>query len=97
MNRKQLLILVGLVVVLGIAGLMLYQRDQTSWQGGGRQGAASKLLGELPLNDVAAVVIRSGTNELDLLRSRLAAFKAVVRAAEFGEYGQRVLARKQVE
>ena len=68
MNRKQLLILIGLVVVLGIAGLMLYQRDQTSWQGSGRQGAGAKLLGELPVNDVAAVVIKSGTNELDLVR-----------------------------
>ncbi len=68
MNRKQLLILVGLVVVLGIAGLALYQRNQTSWQGGGRQGAAAKLLGDLPINDVASIVIKGGTNELDLVR-----------------------------
>jgi hypothetical protein len=68
MNRKQLLILVGLVVVLGIAGLALYQRNQTSWQGGGRQGAAAKLLGDLPVNDVASIVIRGGTNELVLAR-----------------------------
>ena len=54
MNRKQLLILLVLVVVLGVAGLMLYQRNQTSWQGGSRQGAASKLLGDLPVNDVAS-------------------------------------------
>ena len=53
MNRKQLLILLVLVVVLGIAGLVLYQRNQTSWQGSGRQGAAPKLLGDLPVNDVA--------------------------------------------
>jgi len=68
MNRKQLLILLVLVVVLGIAGLALYQRNQTSWQGGGRQGAASKLLGDLPVNDVATIVIKGGTNELDLVR-----------------------------
>jgi hypothetical protein len=68
MNRKQLLILVGLVVVLGIAGLALYKRNQTSWQGSGRLGAASKLLGELPVNDVASIVIKGGTNELDLVR-----------------------------
>ena len=68
MNRKQLLILVVLVVVLGAAGLLLRQRNQTSWQGGGRQGAASKLLGELPVNDVAAIVIKGGTNELELVR-----------------------------
>jgi hypothetical protein len=68
MNRKQLLILVGLVVVLGIAGLALYKRDQTSWQGSGRQGAAAKLLGDLPVNDIASIVIKGGTNELDLVR-----------------------------
>ena len=46
MNRKQLIILLVLVVVLGIAGLALYQRNQTSWQGGGRQGTALKLEAE---------------------------------------------------
>ena len=68
MNRKQLIILLGLVVVLGIAGLALYKRNQTSWQGGGRQGAAAKLLGDLPVNDVASIVIKGGTNELVLAR-----------------------------
>ena len=68
MNRKQLLILLGLVVVLGIVGLALYKRNQTSWQGSGRQGAASKLLGDLPVNDIASIVIKGGTNELDLVR-----------------------------
>jgi hypothetical protein len=68
MNRKQFFILLVLVVVLGIAGLVLRQRNQTSWQGSGRQGAALKLLGDLPVNDVAAIVIKGGTNELDLVR-----------------------------
>ena len=68
MNRKQLLILVVFVAVLGAVGLMLYQRNQSSWQGGGRQGTASKLLGDLPVNDVAAIVIKGGTDELDLVR-----------------------------
>jgi hypothetical protein len=68
MNRKQLFILLVLVVVLGIAGLVLYRRNQTSWQGGGRQGAVLKLLGDLPVNDVAAIVIKGGTNQLDLVK-----------------------------
>jgi hypothetical protein len=68
MNRKQLFILIVVLVVLGIAGLTLYQRNQTSWQGSGRQGAALKLLGDLPVNDVAAIVIKGGTNELDLVK-----------------------------
>jgi hypothetical protein len=68
MNRKQFIILLVLVVMLGVAGKVLYQRNQTSWQGGGRQGAALKLMGDLPVNDVAAIVIKGGTNRLDLVR-----------------------------
>ncbi len=68
MNRKQLLILLVLVVVVGAAGLVVYQRNQSSWQGGGREGDSRKLLGELPVNDVAAILIQRGTNQLDLVR-----------------------------
>ena len=68
MNRKQLFILIVLLVLVGIAGLVRYQRNQTSWQGGGRQGAALKILGDLPVNDVAAIVIKGGTNQLDLVK-----------------------------
>src|ERR1035441_5034370 len=68
MNRKQLLILVVLVVVLGVVGLVLHQRNQTSWQGGSRRGGGAKLLGDLPVNDVTTIVIKGGTNELDLVK-----------------------------
>ena len=68
MNRKQLIVLIVLLVVLGIVGLKLYQSNQTSWQGGSRQGTPLKLLGELPVNDVAAIVIKGGTNQLDLVK-----------------------------
>src|ERR1035437_2698661 len=68
MNRKQLVILIVLLVVLGIAGLKVYKSNQTSWQGGGRQGAALKLLGDLPVDDVASIVIKGGTNQLDLVK-----------------------------
>lgn len=68
MNKKQLLILLVVVVVLGIAGLLDYRRNQASWQSGGQEAAAPKLLGNLPINDVAAIVIKGGTNELDLIR-----------------------------
>src|ERR1039458_4989329 len=68
MNRKQLVILIVLLVVLGIAGLKVYKSNQTSWQGGGRQGAALKLLGDLPVNDGASIVIKGGTNQLDLVK-----------------------------
>src|ERR1017187_6721524 len=68
MNRKQLSILIVLLVVLGIAGLSVYKHNQTSWQGSGRQGAALKLLGDLPINDVASIVIKGGTNQLELVK-----------------------------
>jgi hypothetical protein len=68
MNRKQLIILLVLVVALGVTGLVIYQRNQDSWQGGRRQSTAQKLLGDLPVNDVAAIVIKGGTNQLDLVR-----------------------------
>jgi hypothetical protein len=68
MNRKQLSILIVLLVVLGIAGLSVYKHNQTSWQGSGRQGAALKLLGDLPVNDVASIVIKGGTNQLELVK-----------------------------
>jgi hypothetical protein len=68
MNRKQLVVLLVLVVVLGIAGLVLYQRNQTAWESGSQQGAGHKLLGDLPVNDVASILIKGGTNELDLVR-----------------------------
>lgn len=68
MNRKQLFILIVLLVVLGVSGLVLYKRNQTAWQGGGRQGAALKLLGDLPVNDITAIVIKGGMNQLDLVK-----------------------------
>jgi hypothetical protein len=68
MNRKQFIILVVLVVALGITGFVLHKRNQGSWQGSGRQGAAQKLLGDLPVNDVATIVIKGGTNQLDLVK-----------------------------
>jgi hypothetical protein len=67
MNQKQLLILVVLVVALGAAGLWLYRSNQGAWQGG-TKGTAQKLLGELPVNDVVEIVIKGGTNELDLVK-----------------------------
>src|ERR1017187_3492310 len=68
MNRKQLSILIVLLVVLGIDGLSVYKRNQTSWQGSGRQGAERKLLGDLAVNDVASIIIKGGTNQLDLVK-----------------------------
>jgi hypothetical protein len=67
MNRKQLLILLVVVVVVGVFGWMRYRHSQDSWQGGGA-GVSKKLLGDLPVNDVTKIVIKGGTNELDLVK-----------------------------
>jgi hypothetical protein len=67
MNRKQLLILLVLVVVLGAAGLWLYRGKESAWKGG-TKGTGQKLLGDLPVNDVAQIVIKGGTNELHLVK-----------------------------
>ncbi len=71
MNRKQFIILLILVVVLGAAGLLHYQRNASSWSSGG-QSIGRKLLGDLPtnwVNDVAAIAIKAGTNELTLAKN----------------------------
>lgn len=67
MNRKQFFILLGLVIVIGAAGLLLYRNNASSWTGGG-DGAGRKLLPDLPLNDIAQITIQSGGNEVNLVR-----------------------------
>ena len=58
MNRNQLLILLVLVVVLGGAGIMLHNRQKSSWEGA-NPAAGKKVLGDFPINDVAHIEIKS--------------------------------------
>jgi len=67
MNRNQLVVLLILVVVLGGAGVMLHNRQKSSWQGA-NPSAGKKLLGDFPINDVAHIQIKQGTNDLDLAK-----------------------------
>jgi len=68
MNQKQLLLLVVVLAVLGGAGVMLLKKDSTSWQGGG-DGAAGKLLGDLPVGEeLSRFIIQQGTNTLTLAK-----------------------------
>ena len=67
MNRKQFIILLVLVVVVGGAGLLVRQRGQTSWQSGG-QAIGQKLLPNLAVNDIAQINIKSATGELNLAK-----------------------------
>jgi hypothetical protein len=55
------------VVVLGVAGWLQYQHTRTSWETDSK-AIGQKLLGDLPVNDVAAIFIKSATNELTLAR-----------------------------
>jgi hypothetical protein len=67
MNRKQLLILLVVVVVLGAAGWLRYQQTRSSWESSGKN-IGGKLLAGLQINDVAAILIKAGTNELNLVK-----------------------------
>ena len=68
MNLKQLGILIALVIVIGGAGLMVHQRQKTSWTGGGA-GVGKKLMGDnFPVNDVAHISVQHGTNTLNLVK-----------------------------
>lgn len=69
MNRKQLVILLGLVVVLGGAGLLLNKRQKTSWTNSNTT-VGTKVLGDFPVNDVAEITIRHDTNTLTLAKKK---------------------------
>jgi hypothetical protein len=68
MNRKQLVILLVLGAVIGALGFMVSRRNAASYQSTGEGGAGKKLLPDFPINDVARIDIRQGTNELNLAR-----------------------------
>ena len=67
MNRKQLGILLVLVIVLGGAGILLRKRQNASWDSG-NAAIGKKLLGDFPVNDVAHIVLKEGTNEVNLAK-----------------------------
>ena len=67
MNRKQFILLLVLVLVIGAAGLVIRQRGQSSWQSAG-QAIGRKLLPGLPVNDIAQITVQAGGSELNLAR-----------------------------
>jgi hypothetical protein len=67
MNRKQFLILIGLVVVIGGLALVTNSRRKSSFQTTAT-GAGQKLLGDFPINDVAQLTIKSASNEVTLAK-----------------------------
>ncbi len=67
MNRKQFIVLLVLVLVVGGIGLALYNKNNAEYQGGTRAG--QKLLGEFNVNDVSHVAIKQGPNEVNLVKT----------------------------
>lgn len=67
MNQKQLTILLVLLVALGAAGLIIYKKGNADRRSG-QPSLGKKVLENLPVNDVAQITIKQGTNELNLVK-----------------------------
>ncbi len=67
MNKKQFIILLVLVVVLGFWGISRW-RGQTSSYSGGGNSVGQKLLGDFDVNAVVQLCIKQGSNELLLAK-----------------------------
>ena len=59
MNRKTFLILIGLLVVLGGAGLAVFWQDLSAWRSAGTK-IGSKPFAQLPVNEVAQIRLYDG-------------------------------------
>ena len=67
MNRKQLVLLLVVIIVLGGAGLIVRNKQNESRRSG-NEGIGKKLLENFPVNDVANISLKQGTNELHLVK-----------------------------
>jgi len=65
MNRKQLLTLLVLVVAVGAASWYVYKK-QNEARRSGNVTLGQKLLPNLPINDIARISIKQGTNQVNL-------------------------------
>lgn len=68
MNRKQLLIVLVIGLVLGGIGLYLNRQKAASFASTART-ATDKLLGDFPVNDVTHITIRQHNNEVNLVKA----------------------------
>jgi hypothetical protein len=67
MNRKQFTILLLVLVVLGIAGLNVYHKQNTR-SGGDNASVGKKVLPNFAYNDVAQISLREGSNQVTLVK-----------------------------
>jgi hypothetical protein len=68
MNRKQLTTLLVAGLLIGGLGIFLYNRANQSWRSS-TQKTGDRILKDFPLNDVSQVRIKTGTAELNLVRT----------------------------
>lgn len=80
MTRKQLLVLLALVVIVGGAGWWLYRQRGSDWTSGGSR-AGERVLENFPVNDVASIRIRHDTNAVTLAKK-----SELWRVEERGDY-----------
>ena len=66
MNRKQFILVLVLVLIVGGAGLAVRWHSASSWEGAGNR--SGKVLGGFALNDVARVVIQTADSTLTLAK-----------------------------
>src|SRR4051812_23233610 len=67
MNRKQLVTLVVLVVVLGGLGIYIRNRQNNAFSSG-NTSVGQKLLGKFDVNAVGHLALKQGTNEVNLAK-----------------------------
>jgi len=67
MNKKQMLWLVLVLAVVGLASLLLLHRDKSSWQAPARD-AGGKVLGNFDLNSVSAIQIKDASGTVKLAK-----------------------------
>jgi hypothetical protein len=67
MNRKQFIVLVVLVAVIGGLAFVLSNRNATSWQSP-EKATSGTLLKDFPLNDVTEIVIKDKDSTLNLVK-----------------------------
>jgi hypothetical protein len=67
MNRKQLILLLALGLVIGGVGIVLYNQRAASWKGS-EVGMGQKIFKDFPLNDITQVRIKQPEAELTLAK-----------------------------
>lgn len=68
MNSKQFRLLIVVTVVIVGLGVFMLTRDKSSWQDSNKQ-IGGKVFEEFPLNDIAAIAIKTSSNEVEVAKS----------------------------